>query len=148
MWALLGSLFVGQTEFGSVEVLNGGNLYVSQDVHIKNGELRVDGRHPTGDPSDLDVLGSVFVGGPGSANLLALWNAARGDIEGDLIIGKDGEGAAILWGAANTANPTQLDVVDPRRVCASSATTYDGGVSLDDGGLFRCRNIELGPGRV
>jgi hypothetical protein len=104
---------LGKADFGSVEVLNGGSLYVSQDVHIKNGELRVDGRHPTGGPSQFDVLGDVFVGGPGNANLLALWNAARGGIEGDLIIGKDGEGAAILWGAANTAHPTQLDVVRP-----------------------------------
>ncbi|MCZ7553135.1 MAG: hypothetical protein B6D39_00400 [Anaerolineae bacterium UTCFX2] len=144
MWALLGSLFVGQTEFGSVEVLDGGSLYVTQDVQIKNGELRVDGRHPTGGPSEMDVLGSVFVGGPGSANLLALWNAARGGIEGDLIIGKDGEGAAILWGAANTAHPTQLDVVDPAAGLCVIGHTYDGGVSLDDGGLFRCRNIQLG----
>ncbi len=127
-----------------MEVLNGGSLYVSQDVHITNGELRVDGRPPTGGPSQFDVLGSVFVGGPGSANLLALWNAARGGIEGDLIIGKDGEGAAILWGAANTAHPTQLDVVDPAAGLCVIGHTYDGGVSLDDGGLFRCRNIQLG----
>lgn len=144
MWALLGSLYVGQTEFGSVEVLDGGSLYVSQDAHITNGELRVDGRHPTGGPSEMDVLGTIFVGGPGSANLLALWNAARGGVEGDLIIGKDGEGAAILWGAANTANPTQLDVVDPQAGLCVIGHTYDGGVSLDDGGLFRCRNIQLG----
>ncbi len=144
LWALLGSLFVGQTEFGSVEVLDGGSLYVSQDVHIKNGELRIDGRHPTGGPSEMDVLGTVFVGGPGSANLLALWNAARGGIEGDLIIGRDGEGAAILWGAANIAHPTQLDVVDPAAGLCVIGHTYDGGVSLDDGGLFRCRNIQLG----
>ncbi|MBL8094882.1 MAG: hypothetical protein JNL73_12010 [Anaerolineales bacterium] len=144
LWALLGSLFVGQKEFGSVAVLEGGSLYVSQDVHIKNGELRIDGRHATGGPSQMDVLGTVFVGGPGSANLLALWNAARGGIEGDLIIGKDGEGAAILWGAANTALPTQLDVVDPAAGLCVIGHTYDGGVSLDDGGLFRCRNIQLG----
>jgi len=144
MWALLGSLFVGQSDFGSVEVLNGGSLYVSQDVQIKNGELRVDGRPPTGGPSQFDALGNVFVGGPGSANLLALWNAARGGIEGDLIIGKDGEGAAILWGAANTAHPTQLDVVDPAAGLCVIGHTYDGGVSLDDGGLFRCWNIQLG----
>lgn len=144
MWALLGSLFVGYTDFGSVEVLDGGSLYVGQDVHITNGELRVDGRHPTGGPSEMDVLGTVFVGGPGSANLLALWNAARGGIEGDLIIGKDGEGAAILWGAANTAHPTQLDVVDPAAGLCVIGHNYDGGVSLDDGGLFRCRNIQLG----
>ena len=148
MWALLGSLFVGQTEFGSVEVLNGGSLYVSQDVHIKNGELRVDGRHPTAGPSEMDVLGTVFVGGPGSANLLALWNAARGGIEGDLIIGKDGEGAAILWGATITAHPTQLDVVDPAAGLCVIGHTHDGGVSLDDGGLFRCRNIQLGQAGV
>lgn len=144
MWALLGSLFVGQTEFGSVEVLNGGDLYVSQDVHIMNGELRIDGRLPNGDPSDLDVLGSLFVGGPGSANLLALWNAAKGDLEGNLIIGKDGVGAAILWGSANTANPTQLDVVDPQAGLCAIGRQFDGGVSLDDGGLLRCQKIELG----
>lgn len=144
LWALQGSLFVGQTDFGSVEVLDGGSLYVGQDVHLTNGELRVDGRHPTGGPSEMDVLGDVFVGGPGSANLLALWNAARGGIEGNLIIGQDGEGAAILWGAANTAHPTQLDVVDPAAGLCVIGQAYDGGVSLDDGGLFRCRNIQLG----
>lgn len=144
LWALLGNLVVGQTDFGSVKVLDGGSLYVSQDVHIKDGELRIDGRHPTGAPSEMDVLGTVFVGGPGSANLLALWNAARGGIEGDLIIGRDGEGAAILWGAANTAHPTQLDVVDPAARLCVIGHTYDGAVSLDDGGLFRCRNIQLG----
>lgn len=144
MWALLGSLYVGQSAFGSVEVLNGGSLYVSQDVHITSGELRVDGRPPTAGPSQFDVLGSVFVGGSGSTNLLALWNAARGGIEGDLIIGQGGEGAAILWGAANTAHPTQLDVVDPAAGLCVIGHTYDGGVSLDDGGLFRCRNIQLG----
>lgn len=144
MWALLGSLYVGQSAFGSVEVLNGGSLYITQDVHITNGELRVDGRDPTVGPSQFDALGTVFVGGPGSANLLALWNAARGGIEGDLIIGKNGEGAAILWGAANTAHPTQLDVIDPAAGLCIIGHTYDGGVSLDDGGLLRCRNIQLG----
>lgn len=144
MWALLGSLYVGQSAFGSVEVLNGGSLYITQDVHITNGELRVDGRDPAASPSQFDALGTVFVGGPSSANLLALWNAARGGIEGDLIIGQHGEGAAILWGAANTAHPTQLDVVDPAAGLCIIGHTYDGGVSLDDGGLLRCRDIQLG----
>jgi probable HAF family extracellular repeat protein/T5SS/PEP-CTERM-associated repeat protein len=144
MWALLGSLTVGQTWFGSVEVLDGGDLYVSQDVHIKNGEINIEGRHANGDPSDLDVLGSVFVGGAGSANLLALRNAAKGDIEGDLIIGKDGPGAAILWGSAVTSDPTWLNVVDPAAGLCVIGWVHDGGVSLDDGGLFRCRNIQLG----
>jgi probable HAF family extracellular repeat protein/T5SS/PEP-CTERM-associated repeat protein len=144
MWALLGSLTVGQTWFGSVEVLDGGDLYVSQNVYIKNGELNIEGRHANGDPSDLAVLGSVFVGGAGSANLLALRNAAKGDIEGDLIIGKDGPGAAILWGTAVTSDPTWLDVVDPSAGLCVIGWMYDGGVSLDGGGLFRCRNIQLG----
>ncbi len=144
MWALLGSLFVGQSWFGSVEVLDGGDLYVTQDVYIKNGELNIEGRHATGDPSDLDVLGSVFVGGAGSANLLALRNAAKGDIEGDLIIGKDGDGAMILWGHAVSAHPTQLDVVDPQAGLCVIGQAHDGGVSLDDGGLLRCRIMQLG----
>lgn len=144
LWALLGDLTIGQTWFGSVEVLNGGDLYVSHDVHVKNGELKIDGRRPNGDPSDLDVLGSVFVGGAGSANLLALWNAAKGDIEGNLIIGKDGPGAAILWGAANTAHPTHLEVVDPQAGLCEIGREFDGGVSLDEGGLLRCRTIQLG----
>ncbi|MBW7886006.1 MAG: DUF3466 family protein [Caldilineaceae bacterium] len=138
LWALLGSLTVGQTAFGFVEVLNGGDLYVSQDVQIKNGELNIEGRRANGDPSDLDVLGSVFVGGPGSANLLALRNAARGDIEGDLIIGQGGVGAA------NTANPTQLDIADPQAGLCAIGRQFAGGVSLDEGGLLRCQNIELG----
>jgi T5SS/PEP-CTERM-associated repeat protein len=144
MWALLGSLTVGQTGFGSVEVLNGGDLYVSQDVHITNGGLNIDGRLPNGDPSDLDVLGTVFVGGSGSTNLLALRNAAKGDIEGDLHIGKDGVGAAILWGSANAANPTQLDVVDPQAGLCAIGREFDGGVSVDQAGFLRCRNIQLG----
>jgi probable HAF family extracellular repeat protein/T5SS/PEP-CTERM-associated repeat protein len=144
LWALLGDLTVGQTDVGYVEVLNGGDLYVSQNVHVKNGELNIEGRHANGDPSDLDVLGSVFVGGAGSANLLALRGASMGDIEGDLIIGESGEGAAILWGASNTANPTQLHVVDPQAGLCAVGHRFDGGVSLDVGGLLRCRNIELG----
>ncbi len=144
MWALLGSLTVGQSWFGSVEVLDGGDLYVSQDVHIKNGELNIDSRHLNGDPSDLDVLGSVFVGGPGNANLLALRNAAKGDIEGDLIIGKDGAGAVILWGSAVTTDPTWLELVDPQAGLCVIGREFDGAVSLDDGGLLRCRNIQLG----
>lgn len=144
MWALLGSLFVGQSWFGSVEVLDGGDLYVTQDVYIKNGELNIEGRHANGDPSDLDVLGSVFVGGAGSANLLALRNAAKGDIEGDLIIGKDGPGAAILWGSAVTSDPTWLDVVDPQAGLCVIGWVYDGAISLDDGGLLRCRIMQLG----
>ena len=109
-----------------------------------NGGLNIDGRHVNGDPSDLDVLGNVFVGGAGSANLLALRNAAKGDIEGDLHIGKDGVGAAILWGSAITAHPTQLDVVDPQAGLCAIGREFDGGVSVDDGGLLRCRNIQLG----
>ncbi len=144
LWALLGNLTIGQTGFGYIEVLNGGDLYVSQNVQIKNGELRIDGRHSNGDPSDLDVLGSVFVGGAGSANLLAFWNAAKGDIDGDLIIGKEGVGAAILWGTAVTSNPTFLEVVDPQAGLCAIGREFDGGVSLDEGGLLRCRNIEIG----
>lgn len=144
MWALLGSLFVGQTWFGSVEVLNGGDLVVNQNVHIKNGSLEVKGRHPNNDPSDLNVLGSVFVGGPGSANLLALWNAAKGSIEGDLIIGKDGVGAMGLWGSAVTAYPTMLEVVDPQAGLCVIGQAHNGDVSVDDGGFLRCRNIQLG----
>lgn len=144
MWALSGSLYVGQTWFGSVEVLDGGDLYVSQDVYIRNGELNIEGRHANGDPSDLNVLGSVFVGGAGSANLLALRNAAKGEIEGDLIIGKDGPGAAILWGHAVTTDPTWLNVVDPQAGLCVIGWVHEGGVSLDRGGLFRCRNIQLG----
>lgn len=144
MWALSGSLFVGQSWFGSVEVLDGADLYVTQNVNVKNGELKIDGRHATDDPSNLFVLGSVFVGGSGSAQLLAFWNAARGDIEGDLIIGKDGDGAMILWGHAVSAHPTQLDVVDPQAGLCVIGQAHDGGVSLDDGGLLRCRIMQLG----
>ncbi|MCC6192346.1 MAG: DUF3466 family protein, partial [Anaerolineales bacterium] len=144
MWALLGSLTVGQSALAFVEVMNGGDLYVSQNVHIANGGLYIDGRHANGDPSDLDVLGSVFVGGAGSANLLALRNAAKGDIEGDLIIGQDGPGSAILWGSGNTTNRTQLDVWDPQAGLCAIGRAFDGGVALDAGGLLRCRNIQLG----
>jgi probable HAF family extracellular repeat protein/T5SS/PEP-CTERM-associated repeat protein len=143
-WALQGSLTIGQTAFGSVEVIDGGDLYVHQDVSVKDGELRVDGTLPNGSPSRFDVLGSVFVGGPGNANLLALWNGATGGIEGNLILGMDGEGAAILWGHAHVATPTQLDVVDPMAGFCAIGRVFDGGISLDEGGLLRCRNIELG----
>lgn len=144
MWALLGNLFVGQSWFGFVEVENGADLVVNQNVYIKNGSLEIKGRHPNSDPSDLNVLGSVFVGGPGSANLLALWNAAKGSIEGDLIIGKDGVGAMGLWGSAVTAYPTMLEVVDPQAGLCVIGQAYNGDVSLDDGGFLRCRNIQLG----
>lgn len=144
LWALQGSLTIGHTNFGSVDVIDGGDLYVSQDVSIKDGELRVDGILPNGDTSRLDVLGSVFVGGDGSANLLALWNGATGGIEGNLILGMDGEGAAILWGHAHIGSPTQLDVVDPLAGLCAIGRAYNAGISLDEGGLLRCRNIELG----
>jgi probable HAF family extracellular repeat protein/T5SS/PEP-CTERM-associated repeat protein len=144
LWALQGNLTIGLTNFGSLETFNGADLYVSKDVNIRNGELRVDGRLPNGDPSEFDVSGNVFVGGPGSANLLALWNAAKGGIEGNLILGMDGGGAAILWGAANKANPTQLDVVGPQAGLCAIGRKFDGGISLDDGGLLRCRTIEVG----
>jgi probable HAF family extracellular repeat protein/T5SS/PEP-CTERM-associated repeat protein len=144
MWALLGNLFVGQSWFGSVEVLNGGDLYVSQDAYIKNGALTIDGRHANNDPSDLDVLGSVFVGGPGNASLLAFKNEAKGDIEGDLIIGRDGPGAMILWGSAGAANATRLEVDDSQAGLCSIGREFDGAVNLDEFGWLSCRNMQLG----
>jgi len=144
MWALLGSLTIGQSAFGFVEVLNGGDLYVSQHVHIIHGGLYIEGRHANGDASDLDVLGSVFVGGAGSGALLAIRDEARGDIEGDLILGKDGPGSAILWGPINTPYATQLLVVDSNPGLCAIGREFDGAVSLDSGGLLRCRNIQLG----
>jgi probable HAF family extracellular repeat protein/T5SS/PEP-CTERM-associated repeat protein len=112
MWALNGSLTVGQSWFGSVEMLNGGDLFVSQDATIKNGSIRVDGRHANGDPSELNVLGNLFIGGPGNPNLLAFWREAEGNIEGNLHIGKDGPGALGLWGQGQLANATKLEVDD------------------------------------
>jgi probable HAF family extracellular repeat protein/T5SS/PEP-CTERM-associated repeat protein len=143
-WGIQGDLTIGNSLIAFVEVLNGADLYVGQDVLIKNGELNVDGRLPSGDPSDLDVLGSVFVGGPGSENVLALGNAARGGIDGDLIIGKDGAGTVTLLGHAILAHPTQLDIVDPQAGLCEIGREFAGDVRLDDGGLFRCRNIHLG----
>ncbi|MBM4117659.1 DUF3466 family protein, partial [bacterium] len=144
LWALQGSLTIGNAEFGNVEVLDGGQLYVHQNVSIKSGGLRVDGTLPNGGPSRFDVLGDVLVGGPGSVNLLALWSGATGGIEGNLILGMDGEGAAILWGQAHIGSSTQLDVVDPLAGLCAIGRAYNAGISLDGGGLLRCRNIELG----
>ncbi|KAB2965066.1 MAG: hypothetical protein F9K16_02895 [Thermoanaerobaculia bacterium] len=143
-WALLGSLAVGQTDYGWVEVLDGGNLYVTQNVEVRNGELAIDGRHANGDPSEIDVLGSVFVGGPGTQGQFLLLRAARGGIEGDLVLGRDGPGYLELLGASVIAHPTQLDVVDPSAGLCAIGREFYGGVSLDDGGLFRCRTIEVG----
>jgi len=144
IWALQGSLTVGQTAFGWVEVLDGGDLWIFQDAHVKNGEIRVDGRRPNGDPSDLDVLGSVFVGGPGAANLLSLLNGARGDIDGNLILGTAGPGAVGLWGSPGTASGTWLDVLDPQAGLCAVGRQFEGTVSLDLYGVFRCRDLEIG----
>ncbi|MFN8546034.1 MAG: hypothetical protein U0807_17785 [Candidatus Binatia bacterium] len=142
-WGVQGDLKIGNSLFGDVDVLNGGNLHVTQNVHVSNGDLNIEGRVASG-PSEMTVLGDVFVGGPGNANLLSIRDAALGGIEGNLIIGKDGVGAAILWGSAITAHATQLDVVDPQTGLCAIGREHDGAVSLDDGGLFRCRNIEVG----
>lgn len=50
----------------------------------------------------------------------------------------------ILWGSAITANPTQLEVVDPQAGLCVIGREFDGGVSVDEDGLQRCRNIQLG----
>jgi probable HAF family extracellular repeat protein/T5SS/PEP-CTERM-associated repeat protein len=144
MWALNGSLTVGQSWFGSVEMLNGGDLFVSQDATIKNGSIRVDGRHANGDPSELNVLGNLFIGGPGSPNLLAFWREAEGNIEGNLHIGKDGPGALGLWGQGQLANATKLEVDDLLAGLCQIGREYNGALSMDAGGHLRCRDIQLG----
>lgn len=50
----------------------------------------------------------------------------------------------ILWGSAITTNPTQLDVVDPQAGLCAIGREFDGGVSVDEGGLLRCRIMQLG----
>ncbi|MCC6766478.1 MAG: hypothetical protein IT293_17595 [Deltaproteobacteria bacterium] len=140
LWALSGNLFIGQSVRGFVSAENGGDVYVGQDVHIKEGSLWIEGRHANGDPSELDVLGSVFVGGVDNP-LLYLSRGAEGDIEGDLHVGKDGGGVVALFGFGST---TRLDVVDPQAGLCVIGREFDGEVGLDDGGSLRCRIIQLG----
>jgi len=145
MWALTGDLFIGQSSAGFIEVLNGADLVVNKNVYIKNdGSLAVKGRHPNNDPSDLYVLESVFVGGPGSGNTLALLEGAKGEIGGNLIIGQDGSGVVVMFGHTHLANPTELDVVDSQAGLCVIGQAYDGGMALDDAGLLHCQNIQLG----
>ncbi|MCG3141822.1 MAG: hypothetical protein HDKAJFGB_03151 [Anaerolineae bacterium] len=144
MWALQGNLQIGQAWPGYVEVLNGADLVVNQNVHIANGGLDIIGRHPNSDPSDLNVLGSVFVGGPGNGNVLTIKDSAKGSIEGDLIFGKDGDGALILWGSPTIPGITWLDVLDPQAGQCIIGHAYDGGISVGEGGLLRCQDIQLG----
>lgn len=143
MWALQGDLIIGQGDEGLVGVDNGGDLFVFQDVQILRGSLWIEGTDSVNDPSDLDVLGTVFVGGPASP-LLMLQEGGKGDIEGDLIIGQDGAGSVILWGFNYTASPTQLDVKEPQAGLCAIGRAFDGYLALDSGGLLTCQNIQVG----
>jgi probable HAF family extracellular repeat protein/T5SS/PEP-CTERM-associated repeat protein len=144
MWALLGDLVIGQGAFGYVEAANGGDLYVTKNVRIVNGSLWIKNGNANGDPSDLDVLGSVFIGGYGRYSSLVLRSGAEGDIEGDLIIGKDGVGALHVWGDAGASGQARLGVVDPQAGLCAIGREYNGSVTADVYSMLRCQDMELG----
>ncbi|MCC6847111.1 MAG: hypothetical protein IT294_01320 [Deltaproteobacteria bacterium] len=144
MWALQNDLILGEGAFAYVQALNGADLFVFEDVQIKNGSLWIRDHSPSGDPSDLDVLGNVFVGGWGSFSLLALKDAARGDIEGNVFIGQDGRGALLLYSDLASPLTTRLDAVDPQAGLCVIGAGHDGTATVNRNSMLRCRNMQLG----
>ena len=143
MWALLGDLIIGQGAAGQVDVENGGDLYVNQNVQILNGFLWVEGRTPNNDLSDLDVLGTVFVGGANNP-MLMIKSAARGDIEGNLMIGANGVGLMQMSSTPAQSTQTTLYVIDPLAGLCAIGREFNGYVTIDEYSLLHCRDIQLG----
>lgn len=143
MWALLGDLVIGQGAFGFAEAENGGDIYVTQDVRIMNGSLWIVNGNANGDPSDLDVLGNVFIGGYGSRSFLGVTKEAEVDIDGNLMIGQDGVGTFVMLGAQG-GGPTRLEAVDPLAGLCAIGRTYDGNATVGAYSMLRCQTLELG----
>lgn len=143
MWALLGDLVIGQGAFGYAEAENGGDIYVTQDVRIMNGSLWIVNGNANGDPSDLDVLGNVFIGGYGSRSFLGVTKEAEVDIDGNLMIGQDGVGTFIMLGAPG-GGPTRLEAVDSLAGLCAIGRTYDGNATVGAYSMLRCQTLELG----
>lgn len=143
MWALLGDLVIGQGAFGYAEAENGGDIYVTQDVRIMNGSLWIVNGNANGDPSDLDVLGSVFIGGSGSSSYLGVTKEAEVDIDGNLMIGQDGVGTFYMLGVSG-GGPTRLEAVDPLAGLCAIGRTYDGNATVGVYSMLRCQTMELG----
>lgn len=143
MWALLGDLVIGQGAFGYAEAENGGDIYVTQDVRIMNGSLWIVNGNANGDPSDLDVLGNVFIGGSGSRSFLGVTKEAEVDIDGNLMIGQDGVGAFVMLGAPG-GGPTRLEAVHPLAGLCAIGRTYDGSATVGAYSMLRCQTLELG----
>lgn len=102
----------------------------------------VGGHLANGAPSQLVALDSILVG---SANggILSLYDGARGDIYGDLILGQSGFGAVILDGPAATG-VTKLFVEDLQAGMCAIGREFKGEVVMHTrSGLF-CRNAQLG----
>lgn len=143
MWALLGDLVIGQGAFGYAEAENGGDIYVTRDVRIMNGSLWIVNGNANGDPSDLDVLGNVFIGGDGSQSYLGVTKEAEVDIDGNLIIGQDGVGTFYMLGVSG-GGPTRLEAVDPLAGLCAIGRTYDGNATVGAYSMLRCQTLELG----
>ena len=143
MWALLGDLVIGQGAFGYAEAENGGDIYVTQDVRIMNGSLWIVNGNANGDPSDLDVLGNVFIGGSGSRSFLGVTKEAEVDIDGNLMIGQDGVGTFVMLGATG-GGPTRLEAVHPLAGLCAIGRTYDGSATVGAYSMLRCQTLELG----
>jgi hypothetical protein len=108
-----------------------------------NGSLWIVNGNANGDPSDLDVLGSVFIGGSGSSSYLGVTKEAEVDIDGNLIIGQDGVGTFYMLGVSG-GGPTRLEAVDPLAGLCAIGRTYDGNATVGAYSMLRCQTLELG----
>jgi hypothetical protein len=129
-------------------VSGGAHLDVSQNVFVRDGMLGVSKRHPSSAVPEMAVQGSVFVGGPGSPQappVLMLDTGTRGDIGGDLIVGRDGQGYVLL-GVTSVpgASPVWLVVGDPPVGLCAIGREFPGWVDVDVGAYLACTTIEVG----
>lgn len=141
LWALEGDLTIGPSAAGYVDVGNGGQLVVNQNVSILDGMLKVTGHTTTNDPSLLDVMGSVLVGGP-NTGVLFLDDGAEGAIDENLVVGQSGPGQVFLAGALDASS--LLKVKDPTFGACLIGREFSGGVIIAQTSMLDCRNVQLG----
>jgi probable HAF family extracellular repeat protein/T5SS/PEP-CTERM-associated repeat protein len=141
LWAVEDNLTIGPSGAGLVDVANGGQLAVNQNVSILDGMLKVMGHTATDAASLLEVLGSVSVGGP-NTGVLYLDDGARGNVHGDLSVGQDGIGHVYVAGGMDVAS--RLEVKDPTWGTCLIGREFPGRVIVTGYAALHCRNIQLG----
>lgn len=142
LWAVEDNLTIGPSGAGLVDVGNGGQLVVNQNVSIVDGMLKVMGGYTaTNAASLLEVMGSVLVGGP-NTGILFLDDGARGNVHGDLSVGQDGIGHVDIAGGTDVTS--RLDVKDPTWGTCLIGREFPGRVTMIAHAYLDCRNIQLG----